>query len=483
MAVDILISNSYYLEQDATEKHVMRPYPPLGPLSVATYLRDRAGYEVAAFDTTFRTDPSVFAAALERLDPRVVGIHATIISRTTAAEMIRIAKAQGRIVIMGGPDPSECLQEYLLEYGADYVVIAEGEETARELMDHLTRGAPADVHQIAGIAYKRDGRVTRTLPRKVVADLDAIPRPDLDLINIDWYLKAWQKHRGETSLHIMMTRGCPYACKWCSKAVFGQTYRARAPEEVADEMKSLIDRYHPDWLWIADDLVGVNKKWVARWHAAVMERGAQIPFECLSRVDIVEPEMLRQLKEIGCRRIYFGVESGSQKVLDRMQKDFQVESIYRAAEMTKAAGIERGFFIMLGYLDEKHEDVRMTRRVLLDLQPEFAGFSVAYPLKGTPFFEEVKDQMPQHAHWTATNENRVLWNTEYSQEYYRYNIAYMQKILAWKRRKRTNVSALADLVKAGCYRTAARVALHSRRERPAPGGNQSPQLNVFSSGC
>jgi radical SAM superfamily enzyme YgiQ (UPF0313 family) len=279
----------------------------------------------------------------------------------------------------------------------------------------------------------------------------------------------------------MMTRGCPYSCKWCSKAIFGQTYRARDPEDVADEMRFLMDRYHPDWIWIADDLVGVNKKWIARWHDAVLARGAQIPFECLSRVDLVEPEMLRQLREIGCRRIYFGVESGSQKVLDRMQKEFQVEAIYRASEMTKAAGIERGFFMMFGYLDEKHEDVRMTRRVLLDLVPEFAGFSVAYPLKGTPFYEEVKHQMPQQAHWTATNENRVLWNTEYSQEYYRYNIAYLQKLLAWKRRKRTDAGSLQNLFKAGCYRAAVQVAMRARRKKLAPAAPQSPQLNVFSS--
>jgi radical SAM superfamily enzyme YgiQ (UPF0313 family) len=199
-------------------------------------------------------------------------------------------------------------------------------------------------------------------------------------------------------------------------------------------------------------------------------------------VDLVDPEMLRQLKEIGCRRIYFGVESGSQKVLDRMQKDFQVESIYRASEMTRAAGIERGFFMMFGYLDEKHEDVRMTRRVLLDLVPEFAGFSVAYPLKGTPFYEEVKDQMPPQAHWTATNENRVLWNTPYSQQYYRYNIAYMQKLLAWKRRRKTDAEALKNLFKAGCYRVAVRAAMHARREKQLPTASQSPQLNVFSSG-
>ena len=191
----------------------------------------------------------------------------------------------------------------------------------------------------------------------------------------------------------------------------------------------------------------MQKSWVTAWTDAVKQADAAMPFECLSRADLLTPKMIQELQSIGCFRIYFGAESGSQRVLDAMQKDTKVEDIYAAASMLKDAGIERGFFMMLGYPPEDRSDIKRTVKMLMDIVPEMVGFSVAYPLEGTPFFEKVKAQMPVQAQqWRGGNENRVLFNATYSTEFYAATIQYIQARLRLARRHKFDRRVPADLV-------------------------------------
>jgi radical SAM superfamily enzyme YgiQ (UPF0313 family) len=465
MKPNILFTNAYHISDDHHEQITMRPYPALGPLYIAAYLRER-GYAVAYFDSVFQHDERALAETMQRLDPPVVGVSALIIGRETAREQIRIAKEQGRTVIAGGPDPSIVPGTYL-RYGADYVVMGEGEHTAHELMDSLSGRSARPIEEIRGIAYLRDGELKYTRARDRIQDLDALPWPARDLLDLTPYLSAWRRRHGYSSVHLLTSRGCPFRCNWCSKGVYGKAFRARDPRDVAKEMRWLIDTYQPERLWIADDLIGVQKKWVSAWHDAVLEADAVLPFECLSRADLLTPQMVRELRQIGCFRIYFGAESGSQRVLDAMQKDTTVEQIYGASAMLKEAGIERGFFMMLGYPPEEMVDIKMTIKMLLDIVPEMVGFSVAYPIEGTPFHDAVRAQMSVQApQWRSSNENRVLFDARYSTRFYAATIAYIQARLRLARRTRPDRRVPTDLAKLAYHALVAAGARRSRR-RPA----------------
>ena len=465
---DILFTNAYHISNDHHEQITMRPYPALGPLYVAAYLRQH-GYEVAFFDSVFQTNEEALLETVRASAPRFVGVSALVIGRTTAREQIRALKARGCTVIAGGPDPSIVPETYLRDFGADYVVMGEGEYTTRELLDTLSGRGNVPVEEVRGIAFLREGRLTITRPREKIQDLDGLPWPARDLMDFTPYLAAWRSRHGYSSVHLLTSRGCPFRCNWCSKGVYGKTFRARDPKDVAREMRWLRETYQPERLWVADDLLGVKRSWVSDWREAVLAADAAMPFECLSRADLLTPRMLAELKEIGCFRVYFGAESGSQRVLDAMQKDTKVDEIRAAAAMLKAAGIERGFFMMLGYPPEDIGDIRLTERMLMEIVPEMVGFSVAYPLEGTGFYEKVKAQIPVQAQqWRSGNENRVLFNATYSTRFYAATIQRLQARLRLKRRTRVDRRVPVDLAKVAYYSIKAARARRDRRPRALP---------------
>jgi radical SAM superfamily enzyme YgiQ (UPF0313 family) len=421
---DLLLSNSYFLDLDEHEKTIMKPYAPLGPMSLSSYLKQK-GADVHLHDTTF-TSLADYRATVERLRPRVVGISSNCISRFTAREMAGIAKRAGvGLVVAGGPDPVSYADVYF-DAGVDVVAAGEGEETLEELLEicsgrddlsSLTAGD--DLASVAGILYRRaDGKTVTTAARAKIKDLDALPFPDRESIDLEPYMATWKRHHGYSSLSFITQRGCPYRCAWCSASVFGHTFRQRSPSNVVDEMLYLRDRYNPDKFWVADDVLSINKKWVWKWVDEIRARDAATPFECLSRVDLVDEEMLEGLAAAGAYRIWYGAESGAQHVLDAMNKGTKVEEIRRAVGWSKAAGIEVGLFIMLGYPTETRDDVLATLRLLKDLDPEVFGIAVAFPMKGTDFYDNIKPLVKAESHWTQTNENKLVFHGQYRPRFY-----------------------------------------------------------------
>ena len=441
--IDVLLVSPYRLEQDPLEQKLMKPYPSLGLLYVAAALRPHCRVEI--LDMTFRQESEI-ARVIADKKPRIVGVHANIVCREGAGRVIEQAKAAGAVVIAGGPDPSTYEELFLGQYGADYLVQGEAELTVVELVRAILSDEPVErIQAIAGLVFLKEGKVSRSLPRPMVKNLDELPMPAWDMVNLEQYFAAWRKRWGYSSLHIMTSRGCPFSCNWCSKEIFARSFRQHSPTRVVDEMLLLRDHYGVDRIWLADDIVGPNKKWMARWHTEVMERKAQIPFECLTRVDLVNETSMKQLKDIGCWKIYYGAESGSQRILDAMNKETKIEEIYEATRITKAAGIQVGFFIMFGYLGEELSDVRLTEKMLRELKPDTAGFSVAYPLKGTPFYEQVKAQIaPQQHQWSSTNENRLLFKARYPNRYYSLTIRLLQKRMAARQRPTLHPGRLTD---------------------------------------
>jgi radical SAM superfamily enzyme YgiQ (UPF0313 family) len=450
MMLDILLVSPYQLAQDQLEQKLMKPYPALGLLYVAAALRP--DFSVEILDLTFRQESEV-AQVLADKKPRIVGLTANVVCREAAGRIIQQVKASGALVIVGGPDPSTYEELYLGEYGADYIVQGEAEITIKELVTAiLAEQPPAQLQQIPGLVFLKESKVSRSVARPLLKDLDSLPLPAWDLVDLDSYFAAWRKRWGYTCLHIMTSRGCPFSCNWCSKEIFARSFRQHSPQRVVDEMLLLRDRFGVDRLWLADDIVGPNKKWMAKWHSEVLARQAQIPFECLTRVDLINETTISQLKEIGCWKIYYGAESGSQKVLDAMNKETKLEEIYAATKLTKAADIQVGFFIMFGYPSETLRDIRQTEKMLATLKPDTAGFSVAYPLKGTPFYEQVKAQMsPQQHQWSSTNENRLLFQARYPNQFYNLTIRIQQKKMAARQYSLTTPTRWVDYAKVGVF--------------------------------
>jgi radical SAM superfamily enzyme YgiQ (UPF0313 family) len=409
---DIVLTHAYYLSRTKNEKKIMKPYVPIGPLYVAAQLRE-SGYDVDFFDTTFQKDPGSFDQYLDSHRPPVVGIYIMETTKANALEMIRIARAKKSVVMVGGPDPTND-PEFYYESGADIVVCGEGEKTACEVMDHLMYGKK-NLADIKGI-YSDMGYTEK---RDYIEDLDPIPFPARDLVDFEPYFKTWRKHHGINSMHLITSRGCPFSCHWCSKPVFGSTFRQRKAESVVDEMLFLKEKYNPKQLWFNDDILGLQKKWIEDFRNEVVRRNAKIPFESLSRVDLVDYESLKMLKEAGCFRIWFGAESGSQKVLDNMNKGFTVDDVKRSTRLAKSLGIEVGFFIMVAYPSESIYDLELTRTLIRETKPDLCGSAVAFPMKGTRFYEEVQDKLlPTIEIARLENDNRVHFKSPYPKFFY-----------------------------------------------------------------
>ncbi len=448
MGIDIVLANTYFLNRDPTELRNMRPYAPLGILYLAAYARQQ-GYRVQVYDNTFRPDEQAFFHALEESGARIVGFHSMFICRPSAERLIQGAKERGCTVICGGPDATVAPDLYLKTYGADYVVFSEGEHTLDELLGHLTGKTQTPLNAIQGIAYLDENKEMRQTPsRALMRHLDRLPEPARDLIDLGEYMHAWKNHHGFTSLHLITSRGCPFGCAWCSRAVFGRNYRLRDPELVAQEIRRIKEDWKPDHIRISDDIFGVNKQWVIRWRQAMEAHDAVIPFECLSRVDLLTPELLDNLKAAGCARIWCGVESGSQKVLDAMNKNIKVEESYRAAQLMKERGIKRAFYIMLGYPGEKRADIQLTKKLLLDTLPETVSISVAHPIRGTFFYEAVEEYLGQEREdWKETSENRLLHPAEFSGIFYKRMVSYLTTLVAFRQRRLLDRRNLYDIPK------------------------------------
>jgi radical SAM superfamily enzyme YgiQ (UPF0313 family) len=422
---DVLLVNPLYLNQDPVERRLVTPYFPLGLLYLAAVARD-GGYSVAVYDGMFEETDEAFREALARHQPRLVGIAALATVRGAAQRLAGIAKEFGTIVVLGGADPTGRPEAYLgggaHDGAVDIVVMGEGEQTFVELLRRLSAAdwrLDAQLEDLRGLALPDgQGGIRRTSACPHQADLDSLPFPARDLINVERYQAAWRDAHGYSSLSVIAGRGCPYGCTWCQKSVFGRSYRMRSPESVAEEIGQIKERYHPDQIRVVDDVLGIDRRWLKKWHDALLAQDAVIPFEALSRVDLVDEEMIRLLREIGCRRLAFGAESGSQKVLDAMQKGTRVEQIRRAAELCRKHGIETYFYIMLGYPGEEWTDIQATIDLLRATRPDEFSSTVAYPLPGTEFYEQVQDRLVPAADWQHSAENRLLFQRRYSTRFY-----------------------------------------------------------------
>ena len=426
---DILFGQSYYLRFDPKLWEAMQPYPPLGTLYAAAYVREN-GYEAALFDAMLAESEDEWAAALDREKPDFAVIYEDNFNylskmclgrmREAAFRMAGMAKARGIPVLAAGSDASDHSRAYL-DHGFDYVLIGEGEITLLEVLDQLSGRDPLAPEAVLGLAWRDAEGQVRTNPRRPdIRDLDALPFPAWDLVDVDRYRETWIERHGFFSMNMVTTRGCPYHCNWCAKPIWGQRYNSRSPENVADEMAWLQAQYRPDHLWFADDIMGLKPGWLPAFADALAARGVRIPFKCLSRVDLLLREGdIDALARAGADIVWVGAESGSQKILTAMEKGTRVEEIYAAAAALRAAGVRVGFFLQFGYPGETRADIEATLQMVRAILPDDIGMSVSYPLPGTSFFERVQDHLGEKANWTDSSDLAMLYEGPFTTAFYR----------------------------------------------------------------
>jgi radical SAM superfamily enzyme YgiQ (UPF0313 family) len=412
----LLLTHAYFLYEDAKELQIMKPYAPLGILYLSSHLRAK-GFDVDIYDSTFGSRQELFRL-LNDGPPAVLGVYANLMTRGNAVEIIRAAREAGWRVIVGGPEPSNYAEEYL-NAGADVVVRGEGETAVEQLMaGGLDRNAFPDVK---GIAFRdENGRTVQTGAAIHLQDLDAQPWPDREQIDIPRYMRTWRDHHGKSSISVITARGCPYKCNWCSHSVYGHTHRRRSARAVAAEVEWLLGRYQPDMLWIADDVFTIHHGWLFEYAAELKQRGIRIPFECITRADRMNERVAATLAELGCMRVWIGSESGSQRILDAMQRGVTVEQVQRAVALAKASGIETGMFLMWGYDGEEIGDIEATVDHVRKCRPDIFLTTVSYPIKGTPYFEKVASRLVNIGPWSNTTDRGFQIRGRHSRRFYRF---------------------------------------------------------------
>jgi radical SAM superfamily enzyme YgiQ (UPF0313 family) len=338
--------------------------------------------------------------------------------REAAWELARIGKEAGCLVVVSSSDSTDHYEDYL-NHGADFIILGEVEETLRLLLEspHPDKNA---LLQTDGLAFLMGETLVKTGPRKVMHELDALPPPAWDLIDFTPYRQAWKKSSGYFSLNIATTRGCPYKCNWCAKPIYGNRYNSRSPQHVVNELELLKQYTDYDHIWFCDDIFGLKPDWVQEFAALVKENKLDFSFKIQSRADLLlKDNVVRELKRAGCSQVWIGAESGSQQILDAMDKGITVEQIAQSASLLRQHGISPAFFLQFGYTGETWTDIRLTLDMLCRLVPDEVGVSVSYPLPGTAFYQRVKNDLHGKANWTDSDELLLMFKNTYSPAFYR----------------------------------------------------------------
>ena len=443
MSVKVLFTHSYFLRFDPKQWDLQMPYPPLGTIYAAALLREN-GHEVALFDSMFAHRAEDVLPHLDSFEPDALVIYDDGFNyltkmcltnmREAAFKMSQYAKERGCKVVCCSSDSTDHFEKYLA-HGADVVIRGEGEMGLLELVSKWSNDLN-DLENVFGIAYTSLGQVTETRKRPVLRDLDSLPPPAWDLIEIAPYHNAW-KDKGYFSINMATTRGCPYKCNWCAKPIYGNRYNSHSPEGKADELAFLVKEFGVDHIWFGDDIFGLKPGWVQRFADAVEERGINVRFKIQSRADLLlKDDTIEALARAGCEEVWLGAESGSQKILDAMDKGITIDQIHESRRKLKKHGIRTAFFLQFGYLGETQDDIQATFKMLAETMPDDIGVSVSYPLPGTAFYDKVKADLSDKTNWTDSDELALMFRNNHSPEYYkrlhRYVHKYFRKLQSYE---------------------------------------------------
>lgn len=448
--LDILFSHSYYYRLDPKQWKNKTPFPPLGTLYAAALLRKNS-YSTELFDTNLLDSPETIIPVLQEKKPKYLVIYDDGFNyltkmcltnmREACFEMIRIGKQNNCIVIVNSSDATDHYEKYL-NVGADFVIQGEGEITLLELINALENNT--SLNKIDGIVFKKDSEIQKNKSRAVLQNLDELPLPAWDLVNMDEYRKIWKQSRQEFTLNIATTRGCPYKCNWCAKPIYGNRYNAHSPEYIVNEIKYLREQFNVSRYWMCDDIFGLKPNWVQDFNTLLKKNKLRISYYIQSRVDLLlKEDAIDCLAESGLEEVWIGAESASQKILDAMDKGTTVEQIYKTTRLLQQKNVRVAFFLQFGYPGEDQNDIQKTIAMVKELQPDNIGISVSYPLPGTPFYDKVKEDLKIKANWTDSDDFDIMFKGSYNTEYYRK----LQRFVHKEFRKTQGLNALKGILK------------------------------------
>ncbi len=436
---NVLLTNAYFYRFDPKQWANQQPYPPYGTLYAAALLREQ-GYNVSLFDTNLRESPEEVLPFLENTPDYLVifddGFNylskmCLTRMREAALELIALARPVVKKILVCSSDSTDHFELYL-QAGADFVILGEGEMTLVEVLEKLENESP-EVAATLGTACLQNGMPVQNARRPVLRDLDSLPDPAWDLVDIESYRSIWLRSQGYFSLNIATTRGCPFKCNWCAKPIYGNRYNVRSPQRVAHEMAHAIRELGAEHFWVCDDIFGLKPGWVQAFRDEVQRLGIRPKYKIQSRVDLLLAEdTIDALVASGLEEVWVGAESGSQQVLDAMDKGTELAQIHEATRLLKQKGVRVCFFLQFGYLGETWQDVLKTIDMLLTLMPHDIGVSVSYPLPGTGFYEKVKAQLSEKQNWTDSDDLAMMYQGTFSPAFYRRLHRYVHKLFRLK---------------------------------------------------
>lgn len=455
----VFLTHGYFIHEDAKEQLIMKPYPPLGILYVSAFL-EQEGIANEVFDSTF-SDFETLCASLIKNQPKIIGIYTNLMTKLNVLRIIKFIKSTEKLqqtkIVLGGPEVRYHIENFLRN-GADFLVVGEGEESMLELSQYILRevrqgesgNRGSELFKIQGLAYlSNDGKVIKTEERTLRKDMDSLPLPNRKRINLGLYLDAWKKKHGTSTISVSTMRGCPYTCKWCSRAVYGQSYRRRSAASVVNELETLQKEYTFDTIWFVDDVFTISHKWLSEFKQEIKAKNLKVAFECITRADRMNAQVINDLKESGCFRVWIGAESGSQKILDAMDRRVRASQVSEMIQLAKHAGLETGTFIMVGYPGETEADLEQTILHLKSADPDYYTLTLAYPITGTELFEETESLFTLKPDWSSSTDRDIDFKRTYPRRYYDFAIRRIYNEVAYaKCRTRRD----GNLLQSGTYK-------------------------------
>jgi len=365
------------------------PGMPLGLAYLASVL-DEEGHEVKIIDApTLNYDWGNLRKEIRGFKPDIVGITSTTSTIYDAYKVAKLVKEyNSRIkVVIGGPHVSFTPEETLKECSSiDIVVRGEGEEAMKELANSFEMGLPLE--EIRGITFRDDEKILQTENRPFIENLDELPFPAYSLLPMDKY-KAGKKQFA----NIITSRGCPFSCIFCSSSqLCGKRWRARSPENVIEELEMLEEEYNIQEVEVLDDTFTLNNKRAEKICDLIIKKGLDISWSASSRVNTITQQLAYKMRSAGCHILYFGIESGSQKILNIIQKGITLSQSEKAVQITKRAGINTLGTFIIGIPGETKETIKKTIKFVKKLNPSLAQFTICTPYPGTKLFKIAKEK-------------------------------------------------------------------------------------------
>ena len=402
MAVKAVLVYPFF--RPANDNSIFR-FPPLGLGYIAAALKSH-NIEVKLVDCTFLKREQAIKQIADG-QPQVVGFYCMFSMKKSALELAETCRSQlggDCLFVVGGPLPSWSPESFLSAF--DVVVVGEGEQTMVELAKSKLHGGTV-LSSIKGLVFREDDKIVRTLPRTFIEDLNNLPFPARELFDNEAYQKYYQTQFGYTTTSMITSRGCPFSCDFCSRPIFGSDMRTRSVANIVDEVEAIAALGY-ERVWFADDCFTLNRTHLMGICKELVRRRLGVGWECLSRVDTMDAEVVVAMKRSGCIRVFFGIESGNDSILGIMNKQITTAQAQSAVEAAKAAGLQVGAFFIVGYPGENDKTVLDTIRFASKLPLDYLSFTLPYPIPGAPLYERVKGDGASFEDWEEPKNYRLI---------------------------------------------------------------------------